>query len=58
MFSQFQAEIKICGCAVTQTILKTELIGFQQEVENERVYQAANSDFQNVKTLKMLGNNP
>ena len=30
--------------------LKTELIGFQQKVENERVYQTAISDFQHLNT--------
>ena len=46
-FFRFQAEIIICGNAVTQTTLKTGLISFLKKIENERVYQTATPGFQN-----------
>ena len=47
MFSQFQSKIKVRGNGndVPSTVLKIEPIGFQHNMQIERGYQTAISDF-------------
>ena len=56
-FPGFRQKYGFAGNAATHTALQIKPIGFQQEVENELVYQTALSDFQNCEKYKNVENN-
>ena len=56
-FPGFRQKYGFAGNAVTHTALQIKPIGFQQEVENELVYQTVLSDFQNFEKYKNVENN-
>ena len=54
-FFSFGKKIRICGKCCPQPIFKTELIAFQQKMENECVGQTAILDVWNFKNFENWG---